>query len=250
MGISRDELVLAALRLPPLTKKELAELIEKLAEEIGTDAVKDDLAALYSHFLPKVTASKKAKGDDLAADVAWLAPVVPKADVRLYLRFIYRDRDTAALVATDGHRVHISHRDTLGTYEPGYYEPRTMVRVCGNNDTTHENYPGRYPSFMRVVPKKEGTRTARLDDIRVDALLPIGATRVVLLRFPCGARTVVNEKYWNDLIAGFSKNATVGIEHSWEYAVHVYEGCREGVVMPFRYERSDIPEELLSDPAA
>jgi hypothetical protein len=90
----------------------------------------DNLAALYSYFLP--TSPKSPKTPE-----QWVNKAVAKADVRQYLNQAYSDGST--FVATCGGRLHAIRNFNR---PEGYYD------LAGNR----LNLDYKYPAFERVIP--------------------------------------------------------------------------------------------------
>ena len=95
--------------------------------QTDTALAPEDWQRLLLFFGPKAPAKAKTAAE-------WVAKAVGKKDKRDYLNYLYSDG--SRLIATDGHRVHLS-AFTDGEFPAGYYCPRTLEPV----DKTEEYAP-------------------------------------------------------------------------------------------------------------
>ena len=113
------------------SKMEAQKIIKSLAalhpENIG------DLEKLYSFFMP--APSKKPK-----TPFQWVARAVGKKDLKEYLNYVYATE--TEIVATDGHRMHIT-RNTDSRFKPGYY--------LANGELAYPPDQWTYPNYRRIL---------------------------------------------------------------------------------------------------
>ena len=118
------------------------DLINQLDLEDGTSAFM--LADLYAYFQPATPAKPKSA-------IHWISKAQGVKDVRYYLNHLYAKGGD--LVATDGHRLHITRSSTLAE---GFYNPQgDAVEVSA-----------KYPDYERVIPKGDYV-TVSHDDVKI-----------------------------------------------------------------------------------
>lgn len=114
------------------SKAQAFELIKNLKE--GGQLSEHDIDSLIKYFAPSIPAKPKTA-------FQWVAKAAAKKDVRDYLNYVYVTEEGEAQ-ATDGHRV---HRAFVDGYEPGYYCPKTGLKIEGGPKN------GKFPDIDRVM---------------------------------------------------------------------------------------------------
>lgn len=128
-------------------KNQAFELIKTLKE--GGQLSEIELDSLVKYFAPAMPAKPKNA-------FQWVAKAAAKKDVRDYLNYVFVTEEGEAQ-ATDGHRV---HRAFVEGYDPGYYCPKTGLKIDGGPKN------GKFPDVDRVMgnfPSKYDCRLTEED---------------------------------------------------------------------------------------
>lgn len=119
-----------------LKKQQLIRHLENMYEE-AIESQKPLLADLYVHFLPALPKVAKTAFE-------WVAKACNKELTRPYLNYVYCDGEN--IVATDGHRLHMS-KAPYG-HGVGFYD-HSGKKICGVDYT--------FPEYKKVIPTTNET---------------------------------------------------------------------------------------------
>ena len=202
------------------TVKYLFDNVER-ADGSDPEYFEQQLAALYSHFMPRSGKIPKT-GEE------WVIKARGKDDIRYYLNHVYSDGNR--LIATDGHRVHIM----VKSLEPGFYDD--------NLQKVHDTDYGKFPEIDRVIPSRKG-KERNFKSIMDEALADIkfvqggnpnrrGDLEAVSLG---GNGGYVNRQYFEEAMSGFDEDEKIRVYQQLKNtAVKLTQGDRLAVIMPIK----------------
>ena len=167
------------------------------------------LAQTYKYFQPSVP--KKC-----ANILDWVGKAKGKEQNRYYLTEMYADKEN--IVATDGHRVHITPN------KQGY---KGYIDKKGNVIDIN----GTYPEYKRIIPKKTHSDILDMEKCVVDQS---GKLTVAIFNL-FGARVCLNMKYLLDLMNGEKTAVVFGEGSSGSPVLFELPNEAKAVLMPTRY---------------
>ena len=167
------------------------------------------LAQTYKYFQPAVP--KKC-----ANILDWVGKAKGKEQTRYYLTEMYADKEN--IVATDGHRVHITPN------KQGY---KGYIDNKGNVIDIN----GTYPEYKRIIPKKTHSDVLDMDKCEVDQS---GKLTVAIFNL-FGARVTFKMKYLLDLMNGAKTAVVFGEGSSGSPVLFELPNEAKAVLMPMRY---------------
>jgi len=206
----------------------------KIKEKIKKEKVQDVLEKLYNHLENGSSLEPQYKNDtliQLAQTYKYFQPSVPKKcanildwvgkakgkeQTRYYLTEMYADKEN--IVATDGHRVHITPN------KQGY---KGYIDKKGNVIDIN----GTYPEYKRIIPEKTHSDILDMEKCVVDQS---GKLTVAIFNL-FGARVCLNMKYLLDLMNGEKTAVVFGEGSSGSPVLFELPNEAKAVLMPTRY---------------
>jgi len=205
-----NQIVTMACNISKVKKADCLGIVHDFIES-GNAPDENQLAQLYSFFLPPVPANPKTPLD-------WIRKAVAdNKEVRYYLHYIYSE--DGVTISTDGHRMHMA--DNIDqTSEPGFYSPHG-VKV---------DVDAKYPDWKRVVPAQNTSQTVTLADCECRDLGNWGVAVNVI-----GA-TWINRKYLLDAVGKDAEFIILNANTCQDGTSAVLLQCQFGkaVIMPMR----------------
>ena len=196
--------VTAAANTGKVKKEKAMEVVEAMIEYASGHVLTgrptaDELATLYSFFLPPVPANPKTPEK-------WVAKALPgKDEVRTYLHPIHSTG--TQLEATDGNRLHIYKFwvNFDGKYPVGFYNQKMAPVSCTIQ----------YPDTTRVTPDTYHSHSIPLASLEVREIrgafayvIPIGGTHAGCSRYIEESEILLNREYVLQ-VTGKSSNITI-----------------------------------------
>ena len=181
---------------------------------------KEDLANLYSFFLPSPPKTPKTPFD-------WVAKAAAKGDIREYLNGVW-SMENGDIVATNGHVIHLVKQEGLS------FDESTKSDIAGNTVKTSKDFVA-YTRFTNA--SKEYSTT--LNDAHIEHTVNTDRkkTPLVVLYLGSGDRVhtfKVKKQYWDNALCGLGDNPTVYWSDDTQQSLIIKnkDGSRVAVVMP------------------
>ena len=194
-------LIQKAAQKPRPSKDDAAALIRQLATRVPEDSREfDNLASLYTHFLPSSPGGLDKLTHDSFAWVAAATHVNP--DQNDYKSYVYATGELN--VATDGNRIHMVPDDR----EPGYYDPETGHYAKGLESIKFPDFnqylaPPDYKGYLNTLRRETIAELKALDSLMAE---------ISIEGHDADASMYICERYLDQALApGNLENDTAGI---------------------------------------
>jgi hypothetical protein len=199
--------------LPKLKKADVFEALLKLIENDTNEGNAPTFAYLYSQFQPARTAKPKNV-------FQWVAKAMAKKDVRFYLNYVYIDDEY--VVATDGHRLHLTPNNEL--LAQGHYD-RNENKI---------DIDEKFANYKRVI-QFDGVEYHNAKYITKTVIHNTGDKLGDCYEMRIGDKTLaVTKKYFDDAVSFFKdEKHWLGVADNG--SLQIKHGDKLAVIMPRRF---------------